>query len=603
MTNKGKDIQGDCCLLLTAIDFFTQSLHSEQLAQYGYTFIHNNLKLNSSALFLKNDKGYELVFKTKYLDDRYFIEETGDLKKFATLYGRILTKNFEVYFNMEVIEKFNVSIIIPLIVKDELVGFILSDGKNDEGFTEDEMEVADAIMRLMNSSYESSVNFTKMQEKNLELDKKIFNLFFINHTSKTLLSELHLDKIYTLCIDIIRELTSSSVTSFGLFDEIREKIVIRGYKDIIQFKNYYAELELIDKNRNTNKIVYHIEKDREALNKIFVNSEEFKKLDAEYVILIVKDKILGFVTIGKSVSNRKYDSTLFELIESVATSIYISITNALLFDKITKQTEMLNKKYSTLKKLNRVIKNINSCENIKELINLTLRNLELGYGVKKAIITLVEGDKHKVVGNINMPKTFEQNLEISDIAIELISDETHYEYTSENLEKYFPMVKLEDYPDSNCLIVSPIRIDNSLIKNNGILGYIIILSTYEALKQEEILLIDTLANSISPIIYQMEEKDFIKENHKENEEQLLVQDIKEKLIAREEYFIDFKIYYKRIEKLPFVTLDLKDYDNFKYFYFDNFIFIVTNNELEENLFEDYITISDIDDFYSQVKEI
>ncbi len=57
----------------------------------------------------------------------------------------------------------------------------------------------------------------------MKLDKKIFNLFFINHCSRTLLSELNLEKIYMLCIDIIRELTASSVTSFGLYEDARDK--------------------------------------------------------------------------------------------------------------------------------------------------------------------------------------------------------------------------------------------------------------------------------------------------------------------------------------------------------------------------------------------
>jgi len=350
-------------------------------------------------------------------------------------------------------------------------------------------------------------------------------------------------------------------------------------------------------------MVYHLKEDREELNTIFINSEEFDKLDAEYVVLLVKDRILGFVTIGAPVSNRKYDKTLFELIESITSSIYISITNALLFDKIKKQTEVINKKYNTLKSINHVIKNINSCDDINELTKITMRNLELGYGVQRGFITLFIDNKFKSFGHINLPEITTDNIAISSELMDLACEETFYEFNGNNVSNYLPTLNLNENSEANCLVAAPIRIDNSSMDNKGVLGYIIIIETQEALKQEEILLIDTMANSIAPVVRQMEVSNYIKDHYKIDDKSLLLEKVKAKLVSREEYYVDFKIFYKEIQKSPFREIDLGDYENFDYNYFDNYVFLATELEVDESLFDGYLIISDLEDFYEQVSEL
>ncbi len=75
------------------------------------------------------------------------------MKTIATLFGRIITHDFDSYFQEDFIESFNLKMVIPLIVKDRLVGFIASDGKEEGVFSEDEMQVAGAMMQLMNTAY------------------------------------------------------------------------------------------------------------------------------------------------------------------------------------------------------------------------------------------------------------------------------------------------------------------------------------------------------------------------------------------------------------------------------------------------------------------
>lgn len=68
------------------------------------------------------------------------------------------------------------------------------------------------------------------------IDKELFQQFSINQTTKILLAETDIEKLYSLCIDVVRELTSSSVTALILYDSIRNKFIVKGYSDIINFR-------------------------------------------------------------------------------------------------------------------------------------------------------------------------------------------------------------------------------------------------------------------------------------------------------------------------------------------------------------------------------
>ncbi len=54
------------------------------------------------------------------------------------------------------------------------------------------------------------------------------------------------------------------------------------------------------------------------------------------------------------------------------------------------------------------------------------------------------------------------------------------------------------------------------------------LETKEALKQEEIILIDTMSNSIAPIIHQMELANYVQGSYKLDDEKAFIEDLKRK---------------------------------------------------------------------------
>lgn len=529
-----------CDLLVEAIDFFSQSLHLEQLIYYGFELVNKALCFEASALFIIEGDHYELKRSNQYLNPQKYIPKTSKLNSVATLFGRIMTGDYEKYFDIQDVEPFNPDLIIPIIVKDELVGFIIA--KNSPNFVcgEKELTLAFAINQLMNKAYENARSFKALEEKNFELDKKIFNLFFINHCSRTLLSELQIEHIYQLCIDIIRELTASAVTSFFIHEPVTNALVMKGYKNILDFSQYYCELKLKAIDPKRLKVVYNFKKDRAILETIFEDLTEFEKLQAEYVLLIVKDKVVGLVTISTSVSERPYDETLFELIESVVTSIYISLTNALYFKAINEQKQIIQKKFETLTALNRAIRNINQCVEPSELFDVTLNTLKWGFDVKKALLLSVSDDGF-IVSASSEEGWLGTWIEVPEHTSKRVGNQVYFHHDVSVLKDFIP--DLEEYADlgGNCFVLAPIVVDKITLQGDyHLMGYILVTELKDMLQEEQILLVDSIANSIAPILDHMYDKRQIELLHQPNEEALFLEALKDELQNKELY--DYSVF-------------------------------------------------------------
>lgn len=589
--------------LLYAINFFTQSFGTNPIIKNAFDFSNEILTLYSSALFLKENDSFIMKAEQNYDIKEYSIGGTEKLKNLALFHGDIVKSSFEEYFTEDEIDTFKPKLMIPLIERDKIIGFIISKGKVIGELNTDDYIVASALMRLVNKSLECTTVLKELEDKNKELDLQIFNLFFINQTTKTLLSELDIEALYTLCTDIIGEVTCSTITTFGLYDEIRDKIVIKGYRDIFTFQNQYGEFELNETTYNRSDVILHIQRDRDIIKSIFKNWEEFEKFDAEYIILIVKEKILGFVTISTPVNDREYNKLMFELIESLSSTIYISLTNARLFRTINEQKKTIEKKYTVLNKLNKLLKGINNSSDIMELSSRVMRTLSIGFSIEKAFIALRDNDKFSIMKSIGC--------DIEDLTLERTAawNEIHdreitYEYTAEAGLKYLSDDILEKIGESNCSIISPIKVNEfSFDGESNIVGYIVVLKTRQSLSQDEVLLIDTISNSIAPIIKQMNLVAEIKEEYRPDNEKILLKRIEEMLENKKKYNIDFGIYYKSILKKPFEQIDLTLFSEFDYIYIDNYVFVISEEELQTDIFDGNFRVSCIDDFYNSIENI
>lgn len=571
--------------LLQAIDFFTQKFNVKQLANFAFDFTNEILSLNSSALFVKNNSCFMLTKVANYAMDNHFIESTAKLQRIATFYGNVMISDFLNFFEAEDISKYNTKIVIPLIIQDLLYGFIISDGKEGEDFNQSDLNIAKALMQLINNALENSKNFSDLQKTNKQLDQKVFNLFSINQSSRMLLSELNLKRLYSLSIDIFSELTSSKITSFGIYDEIRDKIIIKGYKNVFSSEKYYQEYKLYSTDYNGYKLVFHYNNDKELLKEIFVNYNDFEKLEAEYIILIVKNKILGFVTISKPVNDRAYDTSLFELIESLAASTYISLTNAIFFQETNRQKKVIEQKLNVVTRLNSVIKNINSCEDIDELCDITIKTLHYGFKIKKAFISIRNKNEYQIKNSIGF-ETKKDIMPLSDYWSKINADSIYYEFTSNNNSNFFRKEFLEEIGESNCLIIAPLTVEGlDSIDSVYPAGYIVIFQTSESIKEEELLLVETIGNSISPIITHLNTVNQIKNEYMINQENSFITSLHKKFKLKSDFDIDFYIYYKSVTEKPFVDTDLSMYLEYEHFCIKGYVFVLSEVELQNDMFD------------------
>ncbi|WP_017755712.1 GAF domain-containing protein [Calidifontibacillus oryziterrae] len=573
-------------VLLNAIDFFTQRFHVEQIMEFGYRFVNELLTLESSALFIREGNSFVMKTENGYHVNQYSLTSTKKLDEIPLFHGHIITTNLQSYFPAETIELFSIRLVVPLIIDTELAGFIVSKGKKNSELDSDDLSMVDYLMKLINHSLENNQRFLDFQKINSDLDRKIFNLFVINQSTKALLSELRLGNLYSNATDVFSEVSGSKVTSFGIFDPLTNKIKISGYRNVNSFSVYYTELELKERKYASPNIVLHIKEDLDLIKSLFVNWQEFENLDAQYIVLIVKDEILGVVTISEAVNGVSYSRADFELIESLAATTYIAITNAKLFNEIKAQKEEIEKKYKALSMLNKLSRTINSGKTKDELFSLTLQTLQLGYGVKKAFFSVrSKNNDYIIIKSVGLDDVDGQNYQIPQNVKDKLTIETYYNYESIRVSDYFTNHKLiEKFGDVNGIVLSPLFMENKLqLSKETIDGYLVVIETNDNLKEEEILIIDTITKNISPILYQMHEKDELKKQYTMDYKQLFISALEQKIDYFQKYSIDFYVYFKQVHPSIFMKAKFNrdelqiEHDDSEVFEIDNYIFIISSS--------------------------
>ncbi|MDF2613995.1 MAG: hypothetical protein K0S71_1781 [Clostridia bacterium] len=566
--------------LLQAIDFFTQRFSLDQIGCYAFEFANEMLTLHSSGLFIREGDHFNLKKSRLYEVSQYEIPNTRMLEKIPVFHGDIITHQTSKFFTEDIIKKFGIKLVIPLIMDNFLYGFIISNGKILNHFDEDDYTIASTLTKLFRNALENSMQLDELNEKNKELDQKVFNLFAINQSAKSLLSEVDLKRLYTLATDIFSEMTCSQVTSFGIYDSISQSIKVLGYRNVSNYSSVFIELQLSCRAYLSGPIVLDFKKDLELIKSVFTNWEEFYLLEAEYIVLLVKDQILGIVTLGKAVNDRLYDHATFELVETLASFTHIAISNALLFKELVTQNERVERKYHTLNALNQIMQTLNQAASIEEISALTLKVLALNFGIEKAFFAYENEKLYTITQCLGLDiqdKVFELNTSWE----KTFTGEMILDFKEDAAYAFFDSVFMSDLGSTNCIVIAPICSSHTYDYETSFpKGFLVVLQTSDGLKEEEILLIDTITKNISPAIYQMDLNRHIKENYKVDTLRELMQAIALKLEERKSYALDFYLYYKIAALNPFKKSDDLLVEGEECYIVDNFIFILTYDEIE-----------------------
>ncbi|MTH54912.1 hypothetical protein GKZ89_16030 [Bacillus mangrovi] len=494
-------------LLLQAIEVFTQRYDKDVLLQFAFDFANQLLKLEKSALFKRKEDQFVLINTEGYDFRDYTIPSTEKLEGLPLFYGRPLSNGLlGEYFTAGQIRDFAAVHAIPLINDTVLDGLILT----DTAISQEEEITSAILMSLVNASLENNQRLLDFQTVHAELDRKVFSLFVLNQSIKALLSELDISKLYDMATDVFSEISGSRVTGFGTYDPLSHKIQLKGYRNVHSFKRLYAELSLRDTGSCPGLTVINLKQEKEWVASFFEDASALEELEAEYIILIQKERLLGLVTLSESRLGVPYDSGTFELIETLASSTYIALNNAQTFEKQEKQKREAESKLGILQMYNRLIRTINSCKTKEELMKLSLSTIELGFGVKKAFFAFQTGEAYQISASTDADlagETFTMNEDMQ----EKIGEDIYYDYLSGKLSACFREEWFcRKLGESSGLIIAPICITNDFSEDPvRPYGYLIVTETASSLQEEEILLIDTLTRNITPLIYHMDQRDHV----------------------------------------------------------------------------------------------
>ena len=199
--------------------------------------------------------------------------------------------------------------------------------------------------------------------------------------------------------NVFSELTQSANTGFVIYDDASEKYVLKAYRDVFDstaIKNINISLEYNAQVQNNSDILdLSSEKDMKIFLDLFTGGDLLiNDLKAKYVVFIIGEskQILGFVTLGETVTGYDYKKSAFELVDSLASYTYIALSNALHIGKVNDHKKLLQEKLDRMITLNSLSKNINSAIDSKSIIELTLNTLTVSFDVEKALIALYDED-------------------------------------------------------------------------------------------------------------------------------------------------------------------------------------------------------------------
>lgn len=582
--------------LVKAIDFFSQKLVFEQIIEAAFDFVNELLLVDKSVIYVI-DNGIYKAKKIKGCSDLLNdIEVTSDLKNVAKFYGNIIYGKEKIasLFNTELIDLLDINSVVPLIIEDSLYGFILLH-KSD--ISDDDYIISEALMRLINNALENFNKYERLLKANSELDEKIFNLFAINQSSKILLSELRLEELFNIAVEVFSELTRSKVTGFVLFDDQCGSYILKSFKDVFySIKGVNIRLRLNPGvNIDSNKVIIDLRDDKDCsyFTSLFYgefnpSDIQLEQLEAMYIVLILKNsRILGFVTLSETVTGSPYSEGIFELIESLASSTYTALTNAKLFEEIKGQKIKTDKRLEKMSSLRTLIKNISSSNKVDTLLDMAIKTLQISFNVDKGAFCLYERNTRKLefAKTVNMDKYKNKSIVPNQHWKRVFEGDTIYALGQASISRYIG----EDFPDlienAQGILIIPVYID---IMEVELLGAIVVFK-YNDLQlddEESMLILESIAGNIAPalnnlLIIQMQKR-FMLPNFIE----LFKNDLKKEISAALLYNLNLSVIQVEDErdflfKGNSVIDRLKDSFKKVYPFSYNDIFIISNEDADE----------------------
>lgn len=581
--------------IISAIEFFSQRFELDQIIYYIYSFSKDLLLPDNIALWNLKDNNYIIFNKMGYKDNFSFEynEKYNEIVYFHA--GLLYEKQIKSLLPQKIHTNFDPDFCIPLIMDKSLFGIIAVNRSKNNSFTHDDEVIAVALMNLFSISLTNYSAFKNLETIKVKLDEKIFNLFAINHSSRALLSELSLSNLCNLAISIFSELTQSSFTTFFIKDPLSENYKLMSYKNI---KDHKMQLDLTlfhEKDKILMLPVLIDMKNKESRDLFicnFFNGQEIiEKINPEYIVLLKKNtQLVGFVTLGTKINDTLYDNSVFELVESLASSTYIAINNAFYIEKIEEQKKLINNKLNEMVRLNNLMKNINTAQTYEQVISLVMNTLNISYNIDMGFFSLFDSEKQvfNITDKLNIKDSLMQ-IKMSPSLYPLLEGEPILVYEEDKIFEIFPDITSDTFiKPAAGLIVIPVFISIIDIK---LIGFFALLNnrSKSLITEENLLVFEAISTHIAPVIYQLQYAEKIKNTYSPDYSYVFLEDLKHQLNEAIEFSLDLYIIHifhmKAVHFYPnAVSIKLVNSIKNTYNIDSRNTFIFTNNSLDiENI--------------------
>ena len=493
-------------LLDSAIELFSQPLLSHQIAKYAFDVFIKMLALQETALFLEESESYLLIQQQLYTVSDWVVQYTEKLKDLPIFHAGIMTHNWDRWFADDWIKTFQPKLVIPLVMKHHLFGWIVSKGTVTGELNIEQLHIAHSLMYLVHSALERSEQYQALKDLQHQFDKNLYAMMALQTFTTSLLTQNSTEILYNQAVDAFSELARSRITSLTVWDDWRQRLVVVAYHNQMSPKKQYGEFYLRDiTDVQLIGRLYEIGKDDDVLNSIFTSTTDFTLLSTKYIIFLGKERILGFVTLSESAVIEQ-DERLFETIQLLASITYLAIVQARRWEEVTRQRDINERKVHVLSTLHHLTENLGRCSDLDELLSLTRHTLLAHAKVNKMFIAIKDHGQFQIPISEGLPTDYV----MVDPSLEnwfLENDMTIYDYTIEGANQWLSEINFPQDNQTNCLIAVPFwrhHRDESLIQDDGVrdelLGCLCVMAVEGGLTEDYFLMIDTIAHNLQPFL-------------------------------------------------------------------------------------------------------
>lgn len=535
-----------CDNILETIDFFSQVLHPEQLEEYGYQYVHHLLGLENSAIYMKNEasKGFELRGCLGVNGILPYFEKTSQISQLATKVGVTLHGDLSRYLSEEILKSYPANFLMPLIVAEELIGIIL--GRGWKGESEEDFTFAEAVKKMINNAFYTGIQMIETRKFKIEMDRKFYDQMLLHQIVKIMLSQQDMDQLIKMCVDGIRELTASAKTAFFLLDERSGKLKLKHYEDLLHFQKHYEALT-VEAGASAHKILYHVASDAHFLKKIFGEDvlKRVAKFEAEYLVLLKNEPVVGFITLGPTVGDQIYSESVLEMVESIMGTVCMAMENVNAHAALKQSNDQLKETLSAMNDMSRTLSVISSASSLTELCELTMQNLNIHSGFGECHLAIKQGEGFSVITS-QCDERIGEYFTLSEHAVKALESGFVMDFDCMSLPRFV----LREWLGQT--LIFPIKLSEDDL-NDSVEGLVICGFFEKNMGQYEVQYAQMLIKGIAALFIQLGKKRESAEI--KSPEAVFLEALEKFENDRQTYWIDYVVYYRYAP----IRLDLENY--------------------------------------------